>query len=90
MQLFHIEKTCSETKARAGILTTPHGSIPTPVFMPLATQGSVKTLAPDDLRDIKVKILLGNTYHLYLRPGIETIRQLDGLHRFMAWEGPLL
>ena len=90
MRLFHIEKTCSETKARAGILTTPHGSIPTPVFMPLATQGSVKTLAPDDLRDIEVKMLLGNTYHLYLRPGIEIISQLGGLHRFMAWEGPLL
>jgi queuine tRNA-ribosyltransferase len=58
--------------------------------MPLATQGSVKALAPDDLRAIRARILLGNTYHLYLRPGIEVIRQMGGLHRFMAWEGPLL
>jgi queuine tRNA-ribosyltransferase len=90
MELFSIEKTCPETGARAGSLTTPHGSVPTPVFMPLATQGSVKALAPDDLIAVRAKILLGNTYHLYLRPGIEVIRQLGGLHRFMAWEGPLL
>ncbi len=71
-------------------MTTPHGSISTPVFMPLATQGSVKALAPDDLSAIRARILLGNTYHLYLRPGIEVIKRLGGLHRFMAWEGPLL
>ncbi|MDY6910778.1 MAG: tRNA-guanine transglycosylase, partial [Chloroflexota bacterium] len=64
-----IEKTCSGTDARAGTLATPHGSIPTPFFMPLATQGSVKTLGPDDIGSIRAKILLGNTYHLYLRPG---------------------
>ncbi len=90
MELFRIEKTCPETDARAGRLTTPHGSIPTPAFIPLATQGSVKALAPDDLRAIGAGILLGNTYHLYLRPGIEVIRRLGGLHRFMGWDGPLL
>ncbi|MCL0081722.1 tRNA guanosine(34) transglycosylase Tgt [Dehalococcoidia bacterium] len=90
MELFRIEKTCPGTKARAGLLTTLHGSVPTPVFMPLATQGSVKALAPDDLRAIRARILLGNTYHLYLRPGLEVVKRFGGLHRFMAWEGPLL
>ncbi|MDD5093852.1 MAG: tRNA guanosine(34) transglycosylase Tgt [Dehalococcoidia bacterium] len=90
LQLFHTEKSCPKTKARAGVLTTSHGSIDTPVFMPLATQGSVKALAPDDLSKIDAGMLLGNTYHLYLRPGLEVIRQFEGLHRFMGWEGPLL
>ena len=90
MQLFEVESTCSQTDARAGTITTPHGSIPTPVFMPLATQGSVKSLSPDDIQNLEAKILLGNTYHLYLRPGLEVIRESGGLHRFMAWEGPIL
>ncbi len=90
MNLFKIESTCSQTSASAGTLTTPHGSIPTPVFMPLATQGSVKSLSPDDIQNLEAKILLGNAYHLYLRPGLEVIREFGGLHRFMAWEGPLL
>ncbi len=72
------------------MLTTPHGSVATPVFMPLATQGSVKALAPDDLHNIDARMLLGNTYHLYLRPGLEVIRGFGGLHCFMGWEGPLL
>ncbi len=87
---FQLESTCPDTSARAGTLTTPHGSIPSPVFMPLATQGSVKTLGPDDIANIEAKILLGNTYHLYLRPGLDIIRESGGLRKFMSWDGPML
>lgn len=90
MHIFHVENTCPQTSARAGLLTTPHGSVPTPAFMPLATQGSVKGLDPSDLRELGAPMLLGNTYHLYLRPGMEVINRFGGLHRFMAWEAPLL
>ena len=90
MDVFEVEKECPHTSARTGILRTGHGSVATPVFMPLATQGSVKTLAPDDLVDIKTTIVLGNTYHLYLRPGLDVISQAGGLHQFMAWERPIL
>ena len=77
-------------RARTGTLVTAHGPIETPVFMPVGTQGTVKSLAPTDLRDIKAQIILGNTYHLYLRPGDELVASLGGLHRFMAWDGPIL
>ena len=76
--------------ARLGRLSTAHGSVETPAFMPVATQGSVKGLGPDDLRAAGVEIVLANTYHLFLRPGHEVIRDLGGLHRFMAWPGPIL
>jgi queuine tRNA-ribosyltransferase len=89
-ELFRLVKTCPQTGARAGILTTPHGLVPTPVFIPVASQGTVKTLTPDDLKAIGVGIILSNTYHLYLRPGVEMIRQSGGLHRFMSWDGPLI
>jgi queuine tRNA-ribosyltransferase len=89
-QLFRLEKTCPKTGARAGVLTTPHGSVLTPAFIPVASQGTVKTLTPDDLRSLGVQIVLGNTYHLYLRPGVEVIKQQGGLHRFMSWDGPLV
>jgi queuine tRNA-ribosyltransferase len=79
------------TGARAGLLHTPHGVIPTPVFMPVGTQATVKGLTPRDLADeLDARILLANTYHLYLRPGHETIRQLGGLHRFMNWPRAIL
>ncbi|MFC1925884.1 tRNA guanosine(34) transglycosylase Tgt [Chloroflexota bacterium] len=87
---FEIVKTCPRTGARAGILSTPHGEAPTPMFMPVGTQGTVKTLIPEELASIGVKMVLSNTYHLYLRPGMEVIQDLGGLHRFMAWEGPIL
>jgi hypothetical protein len=87
---FKLEKTCSLTKARAGILSTPHGEIQTPVFMPVGTQGTVKTLSPRDLEEIGVRILLSNTYHLYLRPGDDVIREAGGLHGFMGWPLPIL
>ncbi len=76
--------------ARAGLIHTPHGQIPTPVFMPVGTQATVKAMSPRDLRDVGATIILGNTYHLYLRPGDERIARLGGLHAFMGWDGPIL
>ena len=76
--------------ARAGRLATEHGTIPTPIFMPVGTVGSVKALAPDDLMAIGAPIILGNTYHLYLRPGDELIARMGGLHRFASWPGAIL
>ena len=76
--------------ARAGTLHTAHGIIPTPIFMPVGTVGSVKAVAPDDLAAIGAAIILGNTYHLYLRPGDELVARRGGLHRFMGWPGPIL
>src|SRR5579862_9671422 len=88
---FELLAECPETRARAGILHTAHGDIPTPVFMPVGTQATVKGLTQRDLReDLRAPIILANTYHLYLRPGHETIRQLGGLHRFMSWSGAIL
>jgi queuine tRNA-ribosyltransferase len=78
------------TQARLGELVTSHGVVPTPVFLPVASQGTVKTLIPEELKDIGITIILSNTYHLYLRPGIDTIEKLGGLHRYMAWDGPIL
>jgi len=80
----------TDGRARAGTLVTPHGEIATPAFMPVATQGSVKSLGPDDLRTAGAEIVLANTYHLWLRPGPELVQELGGLHRFMAWNGPIL
>ncbi|MER3459156.1 MAG: tRNA guanosine(34) transglycosylase Tgt [Chloroflexota bacterium] len=77
-------------RARAGILHTPHGDVPTPVFMPVGTQATVKTMSPRDLREVGASLILANTYHLYLRPGAETVAKLGGLHRFMSWDGPIL
>ena len=78
------------TRARAGVLHTPHGDVETPVFMPVGTNATVKALDPDDLREVGASIILANTYHLALRPGHERIRALGGLHRFMAWDRPIL
>ncbi|HMB32840.1 MAG TPA: tRNA guanosine(34) transglycosylase Tgt [Methylomirabilota bacterium] len=80
----------TEGEARRGRLITPHGAVDTPAFMPVATQGSVKSLDPGDLRSAGAQIILANTYHLHLRPGHELVRDLGGLHRFMGWEGPIL
>ncbi len=85
---FEIIKT--QGKARAGILHTPHGAIPTPVFAPVGTQATVKAVPPRDLLGIDVALVLANTYHLHLRPGDELVHTMGGLHRFMAWSGPLL
>ncbi|HEY41940.1 MAG TPA: tRNA guanosine(34) transglycosylase Tgt [Dehalococcoidia bacterium] len=87
---FQMLKTCPGSRARAGELVTPHGIVPTPVFMPVGSQGSVKTLTPEEVRDVGTTMLLANTYHLYLRPGIPVIEGAGGLHKFMAWDGPIL
>jgi queuine tRNA-ribosyltransferase len=85
---FTLEAECGH--ARAGVLHTPHGPIPTPVFMPVGTQATVKAVEPRELREMGATLVLANTYHLHLRPGDSLIHDLGGLHRFMAWNGPLL
>lgn len=86
----HFELLKTDGSARAGRLTTAHGPVETPAFMPVGTQGSVKSLTPEDLRQVGAQIILANTYHLYLRPGQRLVAELGGLHRFMGWEGPIL
>ena len=85
---FHLLKTCEDS--RAGELITLHGAVPTPVFLPVGSQGTVKTLTPEEVRDIGYSMVLANTYHLYLRPGIGVVAKLGGLHKFMAWDGAIL
>ncbi|MBI4496585.1 MAG: tRNA guanosine(34) transglycosylase Tgt [Chloroflexi bacterium] len=87
---FTVTHTDPQSRARAGLLTTPHGTIETPAFCPVATQATVKALTPDDVRAIGVQMVLANTYHLYLRPGADLIARLGGLHRFMAWDRPIM
>lgn len=88
---FELQYTLQGTKARAGKLQTAHGEIETPIFMPVGTVGSVKGVHFRDLKeDVKAQIILGNTYHLYLRPGMDTIEQAGGLHKFNGWDGPIL
>lgn len=92
MAAVHLEilKEDSRTRARLGKLHTPHGVIDTPVFMPVGTQGTVKTITPEEIKEIGAGIILSNTYHLFLRPGHELIREAGGLHRFMNWDGAIL
>ncbi len=88
---FDLIQTDSDTRARAGRLETPHGTVETPMFMPVGTVGSVKAVEPRELTDdIGAQIILGNTYHLYLRPGTDVLEDAGGLHRFMQWSGPIL
>lgn len=87
---FKVVHTDPNSGARAGILTTPHGEIKTPVFMPVGTLGTVKAMTPEELRDLNAQIILANTYHMYLRPGSDIVRRAGGLHRFMHWNGPIL
>jgi queuine tRNA-ribosyltransferase len=86
-QIFHQDSGC---RARTGSLITPHGEIQTPIFMPVGTNASVKAMRPENLKDAGAQIILSNTYHLYLRPGHRLVEQLGGLHRFMAWDRPIL
>ena len=81
---------CKQSGARIGEFTTPHGVIETPVFMPVGTQASVKGISPDELRAMNAGIILSNTYHLYLRPGHELVREAGGLHKFMNWDRAIL
>ena len=87
---FEVLKEDRHTGARLGRLWTAHGVVETPVFMPVGTQATVKALEPRDLREMDASILLGNTYHLLLRPGMEVMAACGGLHRFMAWDRPIL
>ncbi len=88
---FSVKSTAAGTSARAGLITTDHGQIETPIFMPVGTVGAVKAVHMSELRDdIGAQIILGNTYHLYLRPGMDIMRRAGGLHRFNSWSGPIL
>jgi queuine tRNA-ribosyltransferase len=88
MSVFDV--TATDGAARAGVLQTAHGEVQTPVFMPVGTKATVKTLTPGEVRELGAQILLGNSYHLHFRPGDALIAELGGLHRFMAWDGPIL
>ena len=87
---FEVLHECKQTGARVGRLTTPHGVIETPVFMPVGTMASVKGLSPEELTEMGSQIILANTYHLYLRPGSDLIERAGGLHKFMNWDKPIL
>src|SRR5438046_6563512 len=88
--MFELVAQDRETKAGGGRITTAHGVLDTPVFMPIGTQGSVKGVSPKELRELHAQIILGNTYHLFVRPGLDVIKHFDGLHKFMNWNGPIL
>src|SRR2546428_14152860 len=87
---FTFRVTHTDQRARRGVMTTAHGTVETPAFMPVGTQGAVKAITHRDLEDLGAEILLGNTYHLYLRPGDDVIARLGGLHRFIGWPRPIL
>lgn len=87
---YELIKTCKQSGARLGKLHTPHGTIDTPIFMPVGTNASVKGISPDELKEMNAKIILSNTYHLYLRPGHELVREAGGLHKFMNWDRAIL
>src|SRR5204863_1587682 len=87
---FEIVARCRTSGARAGILHTPHGPIETPAFMPVGTQATVKGLLPSDLAQLRPQVVLANAYHLALRPGAAIVARRGGVHRFMAWDGPML
>ena len=87
---YELIKEDKDTGARAGVFHTPHGDIQTPVFMPVGTQATVKTMTPEELKECNAQIILSNTYHLYLRPGHELVKEAGGLHSFMNWDRPIL
>jgi len=89
-KMFELLATDQHSKARRGRLRTAHGVIDTPAFMPIGTQGSVKGVSPRELRELNAQIILGNTYHLFVRPGLDVIKHFGGLHKFMNWDGPIL
>src|SRR5438045_7099336 len=87
---FQFVVAAREERARAGTFSTPHGRVETPAFMAVGTLATVKALDPEELRALGAQMILANAYHLHLRPGDELVRELGGLHRFMAWDGPIL
>jgi queuine tRNA-ribosyltransferase len=88
--VFDLLKKDPHSRARAGVIHTPHGPIPTPVFAPVGTQATVKAVSPRELRELGASLIMANTYHLYLRPGPDTVADLGGLHGFMGWDGPIM
>ncbi len=88
--MMRFELQAADGLARTGLLELAHGQVETPAFMPVGTYGAVKSLAPGDLRQVGAQVVLGNTYHLWLRPGLQVIEAHHGLHRFMGWDGPIL
>ena len=86
-ELLHV---CKQTGARRGVIHTPHGDIQTPIFMPVGTQATVKSMTPEELKEVEAQIILANTYHLFLRPGHELVKEAGGLHKFMNWDRPIL
>src|SRR5467141_3036663 len=88
--MFELVAQDRESKARRGRITTAHGVLDTPAFMPIGTQGAVKGVSPQELRELHAQIILGNTYHLFVRPGLDVIKHFGGLHKFMNWNGPIL
>src|ERR671935_1715154 len=89
-EIGHFHIVARDGEARAGVLTTAHGPVPTPAFMPVGTKAAVKGIHPDTLRELGTTIVLANTYHLHFRPGADVIAALGGLHAFMGWDGPIL
>ena len=87
---FELIKTCKQSGARLGVVHTPHGDIPTPIYMPVGTQATVKAMTPREMTEIGTKIMLSNTYHLHLRPGEELVNEAGGIHKFMSWDKPVL
>ena len=90
MSCFNVDKRCKNTSARIGLLETSHGKIETPIFMPIGTYAAVKTISTDEITELDYNLILSNTYHLYLRPGIELFEKFNGLHNFMDWDGSIL
>ena len=88
--MFEFKLHAKDGGARAGVFQTPHGDLQTPVFAPVGTQASVKTLTPEHLKELGASLVLSNTYHLYLRPGDELVAEMGGLHKFMQWPHPML
>ena len=87
---FKVLKESSDCSARLGEIKTPHGVIETPIFMPVGTKATVKTMTPEEVKDLGAQIILSNTYHLYLKPGHKLIEEAGGLHKFMNWDRPIL
>lgn len=87
---YELIKTCKQSGARLGVVHTPHGSVETPAFMPVGTLATVKTMSPEELKEMGAQIILSNTYHLYLRPGSDVVEEAGGLHAFMNWDRPIL
>src|SRR5688572_16428328 len=90
MSMFSYDLQAADGEARAGVFMTPHGALETPVFAPVGTQATVKAVTPAQLKDLGASLVLSNTYHLYLRPGDELVKEMGGLHQFMRWSGPML